>query len=113
VQLALDAFFDNDHGNGNGFVFVGSSDAAGAPQELEPPPPPEPARRGARRRQQRPQDDTPGPRKPFDDLALMLGTGVKASILGPIMVETQGDVPKALELYCERNADPNFRYPLT
>ena len=103
VQMALEAFFDNE---GNSFVFVGAGDAAGSPDEA--PPVSAPARRGARRRQQREQEE-PGPRKPFEDLALMLGNGVKANILGPIMVETQGDVPRSLELYCQRTADPKFR----
>eukprot|EP00802_Teleaulax_amphioxeia_P001590 Tamp_01592.p1 GENE.Tamp_01592~~Tamp_01592.p1 ORF type:complete len:515 (-),score=79.12 Tamp_01592:3623-5047(-) len=104
VQLAIEAFFEHDAEGGNGFVFVGAGDAG----VHERPPAPEPARRGARRRQ-RQQDETPGPRKPFEDLAFMLGSDVKANILGPIMVETQGDVPKALEVYVQRSADPQFR----
>ena len=108
VQLALESFFDHDVSDS--FVFVGADSVAGVADDSITQPPPEPALvpSGARRRQQR-QHDQAGPRKPFEDLAGMLGGGVKAHMLGPIMVEVQGDVSKALELYCDRHADPKFR----
>ena len=110
VQLALDAFFDND----GGFVFVGSG-LPETPNGIEPPMPVAEAR-GRRRRQQQQRggggmgsDEAPGPRKPFEDLALMLGSGVKAHALGPIMVEAEGDVHKAWEIYCQRASEPAWR----
>jgi hypothetical protein len=43
-----------------------------------------------------------GPRKPFDDLAFLLGNGLDPVLLAPIAVEFEGDIPKAVEAYFER-----------
>ena len=43
-----------------------------------------------------------GPRKPFVDLALLLGNGVDPDILAPIAAEYSGDVPAAVEVYFDQ-----------
>jgi hypothetical protein len=50
----------------------------------------------------RPPRSEGGPRKPFEDLAGMIGNGVNAQDLAPLMVETEGDVSKALELWVQK-----------
>jgi hypothetical protein len=49
VQLAIEAFFDHDHAEGNGFIFVGEAGSdhlrRGDEAGVAVPPAPEPARR--------------------------------------------------------------------
>ena len=46
-----------------------------------------------------------GPRKPFDDLAVLLGNGVDADLLAPIAARCGGDIPKAVEAYFDNEED--------
>lgn len=46
-----------------------------------------------------------GPRRPYEDLALLLGNGVDAELLAPIAAEFSGDLPKAVEAYFERTVE--------
>lgn len=46
-----------------------------------------------------------GPRRPYEDLALLLGNGVDAELLAPIATEFSGDIPRAVEAYFERTAE--------
>lgn len=46
-----------------------------------------------------------GPRRPYEDLALLLGNGVDAELLAPIATEFSGDIARAVEAYFERTAE--------
>lgn len=46
-----------------------------------------------------------GLRRPFEDMAALLGNGVEADLLAPILVQTNGDIEAAVEKYFERKEE--------
>lgn len=116
VQAAIEAYFDV----GPQMVDVVVPERASGDERGTPASPPAPHRHAQQQQQQaqmlqqqqqqqayagRDEDedeDSGGPRRPFADLCGMVGNGVTPSQLGPLMVETEGDVSKSLELYAKR-----------
>ena len=113
VQVAIEMYLDGEEGHqpstgdeNGGFVLVEEPVNAGAGSGRFTRSSSNSAIADSPRMRNRRGTEPAGPRRPYRDLAALLGNGVKAGVLAPILVETQGDVSKAVEIYCERAADP-------
>jgi len=99
VQMALETFFESESKD---FVMINSYDGAGIPLPSEDLG----IGTSASGHHQASDDSDNTPRKPYESLAALIGSGVNPHILAILMVETQGEVEKALEKYSEARTNP-------